>query len=886
MKKGVGLPEILRVLRPKGVACVGVPESQSASVVTQLQKLGIGSMQVTAALGPRLLFAKPRPAGMDDWTHWNHGPDGNPVSMDQLIERPNQLQWIAGPQWFGHRGRPAPTASGAPCGLISANGRNYYTHKMGGKRQLVARDAFSGVLLWAREIEGLDRLRLVASDDELYLLRGDELVVLEGATGKDTRSFGKAAGCRQLILADGVLLSFEATTLRAFAAESGKRKWSSADGGGARSPVVKGGKIFVPRGSDLFCLQLADGAVLWKQSLKGLGKLLFAFGDKVLISGSRKGERTKYGLRYTALSAQDGARAWSYECDRPEGRYVEVYLAGGLVWLQTYDDRKARKTDGFHNPKGGVSYKWVGLNPKSGEVSRSFLAPVMLSYACYPHWATDRFQIGIRPIYFIEWKTGAVTRFEATRQECGSNCGLGQGMLFGLYVSPTRCLCVRPAIGGVTAFTSDRKTIDGAVNVEQKGRLVTGPAYPGSAPEAVLRDPGSDAWPMYRHDMQRSGAITTTVVAKKLSTLWSTSLLPPVKSPGEKILQHDWLINKPVGDSVTQATVAAGQVFVALTHAGQIVAMDAETGAVAWRFLAPARLDTPPTIHRGLCLFGCNDGWVYCLRAKDGTLVWRFRAAPAERRIVAYGQVESAWPVVGGVLMIADRAHVVAGRTTEADGGLYVYALDFETGKPIWTARRVKPDDGAIGAWNLRGHRDDYCGPSDVLSSNGKTLSIAGHPNGRFDVKDGTRKTDWSGPHIGWMRSRYARQMNTQYLPRAVSGDDALSYSQTRDQETKAVHHHIVMSGKPGWKHELTAPGIYVEALALAGDTALAAISHGPSSAGSRPGTGELCLLDRKDGMTLAGVNLPAAPAFDGLSVARGKVYVALQNGAVVCLGE
>ena len=43
---------------------------------------------------------------------------------------------------------------------------------------------------------------------------------------------------------------------------------------------------------------------------------------------------------------------------------------------------------------------------------------------------------------------------------------------------------------------------------------------------------------------------------------------------------------------------------------------------------AGGRIDTPPTIADGLCLFGSHDGWVYCLRAADGRLAWRFRAAP------------------------------------------------------------------------------------------------------------------------------------------------------------------------------------------------------------------------------------------------------------------
>ena len=79
-------------------------------------------------------------------------------------------------------------------------------------------------------------------------------------------------------------------------------------------------------------------------------------------------------------------------------------------------------------------------------------------------------------------------------------------------------------------------------------------------------------------------------------------------------------------------------------------------------------VDSPPTIYpadgQPLCLFGCRDGWVYCLRADDGELVWRFQAAPALRHIVSYGQLESAWPISGAVLVLDDKVYATAGRSS------------------------------------------------------------------------------------------------------------------------------------------------------------------------------------------------------------------------------
>ncbi len=881
LKGGLTPAEILRVLRPNGAACLGVPPAKRKEIESQMATAGVKGFRFEQKSRLWLILKKSQPAGMDEWTHWNHGPDGNPVSMDQLIERPNQIQWIAGQHWSNDRINAVP-GRGAALGVRSAGGRNYYVMGKGpfskAGDQLVARDAFNGVMLWAQHILNLRHRLMVASGNEVYLCRGDEVVALDGATGKLVRSYGKAAGCQCLILAEGLLLSFESKELRAFDAATGKQKWSSPAAAGVKAAVVKGGKVFFTRG-DLVCMDLADGAVKWKKNVRRIGGVVFAFNDMLLLRGGRKGAKTKYGLEYTALSAKDGAKAWSFTCDRPAGRYTEAYFAGGLVWVQSYDDRAKRKNDGFHNPKGGVSYKWDGLDPKTGTVKRSFLAPVMLSFACYPHFATDRFQIGIRPLYFTEWKTGKVTRFETTRQACQSNCGLAYGMYLGLYTESPMCNCVRAALSGISAHASDGKTIDGAVKMEEKGRLEIGPAAP---PKSGSVPAGGD-WPMYRRDMRRRAAAPGKIRAKQLAVLWTKKLLPaPKDAPGDdSVLRNDWLLNKVSGSPVTQPTAAGGKVFVSFTHAKQVVALDARSGEMAWRFLAPGRLDTPPSIHRGLCLFGCNDGSVYCLRADDGKLVWRFRAAPAERRIVAYGQVESAWPVVGGVLLVGDLAYVVAGRTTESDGGLYVHALDVTTGKCLWTGRRVKPDDGPIGAWNLRAHKNDYNGPSDVLSSDGATtLAIAGHPHGRFDLKSG-RKVSGARGGFGWMRSQHAGVMGTHHAPRASSGLGTLHYRQTRDKKTKVRHYYIAMSGKRGWKIELTKPAIYVEALVLADDVGLAAVSSGPAAPG-----GELWALSPKDGSRLATHPLPAAPAFDGLAIAKEKVFLTLQDGTVMCLGR
>ena len=81
-------------------------------------------------------------------------------------------------------------------------------------------------------------------------------------------------------------------------------------------------------------------------------------------------------------------------------------------------------------------------------------------------------------------------------------------------------------------------------------------------------------------------------------------------------------------------------------------------------------------------LFGCKDGSVYCLRAEDGALAWRYRAS-ADRRHMALEQLESVWPIHGSVLVENGVVSFVAGRSVFLDGGLRFFRLDAATGKKI-----------------------------------------------------------------------------------------------------------------------------------------------------------------------------------------------------------
>jgi len=230
---GVSSEEMLRVLAPEGVALVSGSNSESTTPgdeQTAARRVEIGGK-------PWHVIRKPWPAEIDEWTHWLHGPDGNPVAADRVVGLPRRAQWVAEPRWSrSHEKSPSLT------GMVSAKGRLFYIcdeapPSLGGplpdQWRLVARDAFSGVLLWKRPVgdwgwqawspsEPLNfrwgnprfiHRRLVAVGDRVYVTLGysDPVSALDAATGELVRVYQGTENTCEVLCHDGLLVLSAAT---------------------------------------------------------------------------------------------------------------------------------------------------------------------------------------------------------------------------------------------------------------------------------------------------------------------------------------------------------------------------------------------------------------------------------------------------------------------------------------------------------------------------------------------------------------------------------------------------------------------------------------------------------------------------------------------------
>jgi outer membrane protein assembly factor BamB len=246
----------------------------------------------------------------------------------------------------------------------------------------------------------------------------------------------------------------------------------------------------------------------------------------------------------------------------------------------------------------------------------------------------------------------------------------------GLIYAPSHaCGCFMEAkLYGFWSLAPERKIRKPSSAVQ----LEKGPVYGElNTEDSKLKNPND--WPTYRGDPLRSGS-TLMKISSQLEAAWNVSIASKISAP----------------------VVAGGSVLVSAIDEHRIIALDATTGQRKWSFTAGGRVDSPPTIYRGLVLFGAADGWIYCLHLHDGQLSWRFRAAPQELNTVALGQVESVWPVHGSILVEDGVAYAPAGRSSYIDGGIILYGLDPITGKTLYrehvrnshpkvTSKTVKP---------------------------------------------------------------------------------------------------------------------------------------------------------------------------------------------------
>ena len=874
----VPLAEIIRVVCPGGLVLAPAGRTTEAA----FRAAGLADVPTEGVDGRWRVGRKPWPSGMDQWSHPWHAADGNTVSQDVCVGLPRCVRWIAGPEV-------------EISNMVTSGGRNYY----GG---IWTRDAFNGLRLWEQDLKpspaqgnysfkrASGNVRPIAVDNHLVAVTGGTVCALDGATGQLVRTYPEAGHPNTLLHVNGNLLTVGAEEIRCLDFQTGRLLWKHATNG-PRYVVASDKAVFMlessPKQPRARCLALSSGSVVWQNDQYPwlpLVRRIVAHADLVVFEISTL-SNTKEGNAIQVASAADGKVLWSREFvpGMNHMKQARAMFIDDTLWLLELDKQ------------------CVALNPRTGEVKQKY--PAGLCH-CFPPVATPRFLFS-GEMELTDLATGQMDAQRITKANCSRDAGWvpANGLI---YTTPKHCVCW-PMLRGYVALApqSPSSTVDEVLR-NRRFRLETGCEGPSQQPG------GPADWPCYRHDSWRSGAAEVRLPSE-LKVLWTTRLgaLP------EGTIAKDWRENPFVHGPIT-APVAAGQrVYVARPDAHQVVVLDLKTGGACWRFTADGRVDTPPTIHRGLCLFGTRSGSVYCLRADDGRMVWRFRAAPSDQQIVAYGQIESPWPVPGSVLVIDDVAYFAAGRQSLADGGILLFAVQPATGQLRWVQN--------LDSLPMRGFYESTAmefDNFDLLQQEGDYIAMSRwlfhRETGQMVVKplEVFSRLKTGDPGVVAQRGvwTYAprhqpRVDKSESLPRSLAvfhknmllGSSRNQHSVFRKDFNADEPARFDTKWMTGWAagenfRSKTGDAVPVDRLARN-----AKWSKSPWTAGSRQqriaamvlagdrvavagADGQLAVLSADNGDVVFHTEVPA-PLWDGMAAASEHLLLSTRDGSVVCLG-
>jgi len=747
-KDAVSKDEILRVLVPGGIALVG--ESK---------------------------IVKPVPEETDEWTHYLHGPDNNAVSQDDVVSYPHHMQWAGNPVFTRNHNHMNGYSA-----VVSAGGRVFailddgpiQSIKYPPKWQLVARDAYNGIVLWRKPIAKWEphlrkfrsgpveiTRRLVATGNRVFVTLGygEPVTVRDAASGETVRRLTGTQGTEEILHDDGILYLVVrdpespeglGKRLMAVSAETGEVLWRISTEAThellASTLCLDAERLFFQSPDSLVCLAKETGKVLWKAPrpivLKRKawsaptvtvvdGVVLCAdgsFGPEKSKSGKQKSKKGKAASTESVEAA--GRISWTVTSTPTSAEGGEVIAFDAETGQELW---RAPAAFGYCAPPSvfvANGIVWVGTDPggnnadmtkgrdlRTGEVvqeletARAFEAAH--HHRCYRDKATENFLLlGRTGVEYVDLRNNDIQRHFWIRGSCQYGLMPANGLL---YLPGHSCGCyIQSKLNGFWALAPKRTQAVTSV----APRLTRGPAYGTPARD----DPGKGVWPMHRHDHARSGSVPTPVPAA---------------------LQQQWSVR--LGGELTPPVIAKGKVIVAEKASHVVTALNVPDGSRAWSFTAGGAIDSPPSISRGFAVFGAHDGYVYCLNLRDGEMVWRFRAAPADRRTMAFGQLESIWPVVGSVSIIDGTVYCVAGRSAYLDGGMVLARLDLLTGKEIGTTPLYSRDpktgeqpDALLEDVELPGSLPD------ILVYQDDTLYLRDRP---FDL-DGIEKVGQYRPHL------------------------------------------------------------------------------------------------------------------------------------------
>jgi outer membrane protein assembly factor BamB len=220
---------------------------------------------------------------------------------------------------------------------------------------------------------------------------------------------------------------------------------------------------------------------------------------------------------------------------------------------------------------------------------------------------------------------------------------------------------------------------------------------------------------MWRGDAARS-AVSSEDLPDRLRLAWERVYSPRVPV-WDDALNHDLM---PY-DTVFEPIVVDKTVFLGFNDSDKFLALDTESGKELWSFYCDGPVRLPPVAGDDKVFFVSDDGYLYCLNASDGSLLWKFQGGPSAQKVLGNSRLISSWPARGGPVLVDGTVYFAAGIWPFM--GTFIYALDTAGGDVRWI------NDGTGAEYILQPHNSPaFAGiaPQGAMVVSGDKLLVPG----------------------------------------------------------------------------------------------------------------------------------------------------------------
>jgi outer membrane protein assembly factor BamB len=403
---------------------------------------------------------------------------------------------------------------------------------------------------------------------------------------------------------------------------------------------------------------------------------------------------------------------------------------------------------------------------------------------------------------------------------------------------------------------------------------------------------------------QRSGVTAEQLTASALTQKWVwQSPVPPqpawhrgARWDGYNLItgvksQRDY-------DKAFNLISVGGDVFVSSNSEHTLIALNAVTGAVKWRFYTEAPVRIAPAYDAGRVYIGSDDGRVYCVDATTGAQNWSYSAGPAGAKLIAAEhKFISPTPCRTGVLVQNGTAYAGFGLLPWENA--YLVALNATTGAELWKKTLNITSKAALTTGDKDFASATSATQNDALTFEGPVLALAENsrifvPQGRmspvaFSATDGTNLGRFSGAGGSWAlispdsRLIFGPSTGGQYDQRSArfvensttapgvvaSYDRAQAVLATSNATFLLVGENVVAknrsTGAVLWTRTAATPATFI----LGGTTLYVG------------GKNQVLALNADTGAVLA--TLPATGSVRVLALANGRLFASTDQGSIHC---